>query len=229
MDTDLLLALGIILLLAVIGLAVIARRRHSHDLRRRFGPEYERTVERTGNRGKAEADLLAREQRAASLDIVPLAAHEAQRFRMEWQALQTRFVDAPRAALGEADLLVRDVMLRRGYPMGDFESRAADISVDHPQVVEHYRAAHAIALRDQQETADTEALRQALVHYRALFSVLLEDAAAAAPSRRPPEERKPARTFRGILPPERALARDQAVTRDREPRGEARSERRRER
>jgi hypothetical protein len=222
MDSDLLLTLAILLLLAAIGIALLARRRRSHGLARRFGPEYERTVERTGSRGKAEADLLARERRVARLDIVPLAAHEAQRFRMEWQALQARFVDSPRLAVGEADLLVRDVMLRRGYPMGDFESRAADISVDHPQVVEHYRAAHAIALRDQREPGDTEALRQALVHYRALFSELLEDAAqpAASPRRATEEQRKPERSFRGILPPERALARDEAVTRDRERRSE---------
>ena len=221
MDLNLLVALAIILLLVVIAAAVLTRRRRSHALARRFGPEYERTVEAMGHRGRAEADLMAREKRVQQMDIVPLAAHEAQRFRMEWQGLQARFVDSPRSAVAEADLLVRDVMLRRGYPMGDFESRAADLSVDHPQVVENYRAAHAIALRDRHDQADTESLRQALVHYRALFSELLESTGEdTVPRRQAAIERPPQRTFRGIQPPERALARDSAVTRDRERRSE---------
>jgi hypothetical protein len=217
MDLNLLLTVAIILLLAVIAAAAVMRRRRSRQLARRFGPEYERTVQAMGHRGRAEADLMAREQRVQQLDIVPLAAHEAQRFRMEWQGLQARFVDSPRSAVAEADLLVRDVMLRRGYPMGDFESRAADLSVDHPQVVEHYRAAHAIALSDRQEhQADTEALRQALVHYRALFSELLEVTDDTVPRRQDGLERAPQRTLRGSQPPERALARDEPVARERE-------------
>ncbi|HEY0826001.1 MAG TPA: hypothetical protein VGD76_19600 [Ramlibacter sp.] len=220
MDTNLLITLAIIVLLLVIAGALLARRRRSDHLAQRFGPEYERTVERTGSRGKAEADLAAREKRVQKLDIVALAPHEAQRYRMEWQGVQARFVDNPRTAVAEADLLVRDVMLHRGYPMGDFESRAADISVDHPLVVEHYRAAHEIALRDRQGQADTEALRQALVHYRALFSELLEE--APEPARRGAQERRmeePRRTGSNLRP-ERAFARDEADTRDRERRSE---------
>jgi hypothetical protein len=216
MDMNLLVSLAVLLLLAVIVGALLTRRRRSAHLAHRFGPEYERTVERTGSRAQAEADLLSRERRVRKLEIVPLAAHEAQRFRMEWQGLQARFVDSPRTAVAEADLLVRDVMMRRGYPMGEFESRAADLSVDHPVVVEEYRAAHAIALRERQGQADTEELRQAFVHYRALFTDLLKAAprAAAADERRD----QPARG--SFLRPERAMARDEAVTKDRERRSE---------
>ena len=218
MDTNLLIAVAIIVLLAVIGSVLLARRRRSDDLARRFGPEYDRTVDRMGSRSQAEADLRAREQRVRKLEIVPLAADEAQRFRMEWQGVQARFVDDPRRAVAEADLLVRDVMQRRGYPMGDFESRAADLSVDHPVVIENYRAAHAIALRERQGEADTEAMRQALVHYRTLFAELLEDAPQA---RRASAEDRPAEKLRGgLLPPERAMAKDEAAARERERRRE---------
>ena len=181
MDTNLLVTLGILILLAIVAGALLMRRRRSDQLADRFGPEYERTVERMGSRGKAEADLAAREKRVQKLEIVPLAAQEAQRFRAEWQTLQSRFVDSPRTAMTEADLLVRDLMTRRGYPVTDFETRAADISVDHPHVVEHYRAAHEISLLHQRGQADTEAMRQALVHYRALFSELLEVQPEPAP------------------------------------------------
>jgi hypothetical protein len=170
-----------------------------------------------GSRRQAEADLREREQRVRKLEIVPLPAHEAQRFRMEWQGVQARFVDDPRRAVAEADLLVRDVMQRRGYPMGDFESRAADLSVDHPVVVENYRAAQAIALRERQGEAGTEGLRQALVHYRTLFAELLD----APQARRAPAEDRPAEKFRGgLLPPERAMANDEAAARERERRRE---------
>ena len=126
MDTNLLVTLGILLLLAIAAAALLMRRKRSDHLADRFGPEYERTVERMGSRGKAEADLAAREKRVHKLEIVPLAAQEAQRFRAEWQTLQSRFVDSPRTAMTEADLLVRDLMTRRGYPVADFETRAAD-------------------------------------------------------------------------------------------------------
>ena len=218
MDANLLIALAIVVLLAVIGSVLLARRRRSDDLARRFGPEYDRTVDRMGSRSQAEADLRAREQRVRKLEIVPLAPQDAQRFRMEWQGVQARFVDDPRRAVAEADLLVRDVMTRRGYPMGDFESRAADLSVDHPVVIENYRAAHAIALRERQGEADTEAMRQALMHYRTLFAELLEDAPQA---RRAPAEERPAEKIRGgLLPPERAMAREEAAARERERRRE---------
>ncbi len=217
-DTNTMIAIGIVVLLLVIGIAVMMRRSRSRHLAERFGPEYEHTVEQMGHRGKAEAELAAREKRVEKLDIVPLPPAEAQRFRAEWQALQARFVDSPRSAVSEADLLVRNVMLRRGYPMGDFESRAADISVHHPLVVEHYRAAHEIALKDRDGRGDTESLRQALVHYRALFAELLDK--VEEPARRKEERRAEEPRAGGFLRPDRAMARDEAIARDRERRGE---------
>jgi hypothetical protein len=221
MDTNLLAAIAILLLLAIVGIAILTRRRRSEHLAHRFGPEYERTVEQMGSRGQAESELAAREKRVKKFDIVPLATGEAQRFRTEWQALQSRFVDNPQAAVGSADMLVRDLMMRRGYPVGDFESVAADLSVDHPVVVEHYRAAHAIALRQERGEADTEALRQAVVHYRALFAELLEVEEPQAAQRRAANDReldKPRRA--GFLHPERATAKEEASARDRERRKE---------
>jgi hypothetical protein len=218
MDDNLLITLGVILLLVVVGALLLTRRRRSQQLAERFGPEYERTVERMGSRGKAEADLAAREKRVRKFELVPLAPQDAQRFRTEWQSLQARFVDSPGAAVTEADTLVRDLMTRRGYPMGDFETRAADISVDHPLVVEHYRSAHDIALRHHRGEADTEGLRQALVHYRALFSELLET--AEEPARRATEERRSEAPRRPMVQPDRAMARDEAEARERERRRE---------
>ena len=165
----------IVVLVAVFAWAQIQRKRkqQSLNLRQRFGPEYDRTVNELGNRGKAEAELEARTKRVARLDIVPLAAGEAARFKEAWNAVQARFVDDPKAAVVKADRLVYELMAKRGYPMGDFEERAADISVDHPGVVSNYRAARAIALADESGQADTELLRRAVVHYRALFDELL--------------------------------------------------------
>lgn len=174
MDTNTMAIVAIAVLLLVIAGLLLARRRRSEKLEQRFGPEYRRAVEDAGSRSKAEAELLARQKRVDKLDIVPLPPAEAERFAQAWKSLQSRFIDSPQGVLFEADQLVRDLMQRRGYPMGDFEHRAADISVHHPAVVDHYRAAHDIALRDQRGEADTEALRQAIVHYRALFAELLE-------------------------------------------------------
>ena len=165
-------------LLVIVLLAVVAwflyQRTQSRRLEAQFGPEYRRTVDEMGSRAKAESELRTRQKRVEKLKIVPLAPAEAARFDQEWKALQGRFVDNPKGVLMEADVLVRELMLKRGYPMGDFEHRAADISVDHPAVVDHYRAAQAIALRDQRGEADTEEMRKAIVHYRALFQELLE-------------------------------------------------------
>jgi hypothetical protein len=208
MDINLLVSIAILLLLAVIVVAAIARRRRSARLAERFGPEYQRAVQRTGSRAQAEAELRSREHRVYKLlDIVPLAPHEAQRFRMEWQGVQSRFVDNPRSAVTEADLLVRDVMMRRGYPMADFETQAADLSVDHPVVVDNYRAAHAIALRELHGQASTEDLRQALVHYRTLFDELLQPAPAQT-RRGPVQDTRAGKIRGGLVPPERALASD---------------------
>lgn len=174
MDTEMLLAVLVILALVAIALVLYQRKSRSDRLRRDFGPEYGRTVETFGSREKAEAELHARRKRVDKLNIVPLTPADAQRFSQAWRSLQARFVDDPHGALAEADALVRDLMHERGYPMADFESSAADISVNHPGVVEHYRAAHAVAERDARGETDTEGLRQAVIHYRALFAELLE-------------------------------------------------------
>ncbi|HEX7888667.1 MAG TPA: hypothetical protein VF522_04840 [Ramlibacter sp.] len=173
MDTT--IGLGLVLLAIVLaGAWLLMRRRSSDRLEKHFGPEYHRTVDELGSRDKAEAELRAREKRVQKLKLVPLAPDVASRFAEDWRAVQARFVDNPKGVLMDADRLVTELMRLRGYPMADFVTRAGDISVDHPAVVHHYRAARDIALRDQQGEADTEALRQAVVHYRALFSELLE-------------------------------------------------------
>ena len=163
-------------ILVLIGLAAwfFFRKRQSPRLQQRFGPEYGRTVKELGSQTKAEADLKAREKRVERFHILPLAPSDATRFSAAWEALQGRFVDNPKGVVFEADKLVRELMLQRGYPMGNFERRAADLSVDHAVVVDHYRAAQAIAVRDGRGEADTEELRQAVVHYRVLFNELLE-------------------------------------------------------
>jgi hypothetical protein len=170
------LLLSLILLLLVIGAAawIVMQRRRSSRLRRRFGTEYGRTVKELGSRAKAEKELAQREERVSGLHLVALSAPEAARFSTAWNVLQGRFIDNPKGVVAEADGLVRDLMAKRGYPMGDFERRAADISVDHPVVVSNYRAAQAIAVRDMRGEADTEELRKAVVHYRTLFDELLE-------------------------------------------------------
>ncbi|HSV44325.1 MAG TPA: hypothetical protein VLJ58_00930 [Ramlibacter sp.] len=176
-----LIALMILALLGV-GMYLHYRRHETHTLEKRFGPEYGRAMDELGSRGKAEAELKARQKRVEQLAIVPLSPTEARHFSDAWKGLQARFVDNPQGVMTDADLLVRELMQKRGYPMGDFDRRAADISVDHPEVVEHYRAAQEIVLRDRRGEADTEVLRQAVIHYRALFAELLEVEQPAAPA-----------------------------------------------
>jgi hypothetical protein len=182
MDTNLLIVLLVVALLAVAGV-LLMRRRHSERLVQRFGPEYDRAVHDLGSRGKAEAELDARSKRVRKFHISPLSAADAAQFSQQWTQVQARFVDDPHRALDDADRLVGQLMYKRGYPVADFDQSAADISVDHPRVVEHYRAAHAIALRDRQGGAGTETLRQAIVHLRALFAELLEVAPQAQAQR----------------------------------------------
>ncbi|MGH2527361.1 MAG: hypothetical protein ACRDG2_11505 [Actinomycetota bacterium] len=163
-----LVLLGVVLWLAMM-------RRRSEQLREVYGPEYDRTVEESEDRRTAESELLERQKRVEGFEIRPLDPAERTRFASRWIAVQSRFVDDPKSALGEADELVTEVMSERGYPMDDFDQRAADVSVDHPRVVEDYRAAHGISERVGSNDATTEDMRQALVHYRALFSELLEE------------------------------------------------------
>ena len=173
-QTWIIIAAVVVLGLVALGAAFFYQKRQSHKLKERFGPEYGRTVNELGGRTKGESELKAREKRVERLEILPLAPPEAARFSEAWHALQGRFVDNPKGVVVQAEQLVRELMEKRGYPMGDFERRAGDISVDHPDVVANYRAAQAIAVRDQRGSADTEELRKAVVHYRALFDELLE-------------------------------------------------------
>ena len=171
-----LIAVGAVVLVALLAVAFLMRRR-TDRLRTRFGPEYERTVQSRGRRG-AEAELDSRLERREQLDIRPLSAAAREHYRESWTRVQAEFVDDPAEAIGGADQLVRSAMSERGYPMDDFEQRAADISVDHPQVVENYRSAHGVFERTGTTGSteeSTEELRRAFVHYRALFAELLEE------------------------------------------------------
>jgi hypothetical protein len=163
----------IIALVAVSAWVMSTRKKKSLRLQERFGPEYGRTVEDLGGKDKAESELQARERRVENLHITALTPPEAARFSQAWSALQGRFVDNPKGVVVQADQLIRELMIKQGYPVGDFERRAADISVDHPAVVDTYRTAQAIAIRDQSGQANTEELRKAVVHYHALFDELL--------------------------------------------------------
>jgi len=179
MNTASISTIIVVVLVALVAAAAVVwasvhRKRQSLRLHQRYGGEYDQTVLRLGSQSKADAELRKREVRVAKLKIKPLTTPEATRFDRAWSALQGRFVDNPSGAVTEADTLVREVMTARGYQMSDFESRAADISVDHPGVVDGYRAAQAIALKNSRGEADTEELRMAIVHYRALFSELLQ-------------------------------------------------------
>ena len=170
----------VIVALAIVALGIVAwtfvQRMRTKRLQSRFGPEYERTVRQVGDRCKAEDELEVRKKRVAKLTLRTLSSDEQRRFARDWAAAQARFVDDPKGAVTDADRLVKEVMLARGYPMGDFEQRAADISVDHPRVVSNYRSARDIAARSADARASTEDLRQAVVYYRALFEELLETA-----------------------------------------------------
>ena len=174
MNQSLMIVIAVVVIaLLILAAVLISRRRRSQRLKAHFGREYDRAVEEKGSRAKAEADLADREKRVEKLDIRPLDSAERRKLLEDWTQVQARFVDDPRRAVAFADALVGDVMKARGYPVNDFEQRAGDISVDHPIVVEHYRAAHEIAVRDHAGKASTEDLRQAMIHYRALFDNLV--------------------------------------------------------
>jgi hypothetical protein len=180
------LVLGIVILTVVviagIGIWRLARKRRTERLRTKFGgAEYTRAVEEGGSRRQAEAALDERAVRVEGLHIKPLAAGDRTRFLESWGRVQARFVDGPGSAVTDADRLLGDVMSTRGYPVSDFEQRAADISVDHPLVLENYRAAHQSALRQAEGHANTEDLRQAMIHYRTLFEELIAEPEAARP------------------------------------------------
>ncbi len=171
-----LIALGVVLVvLVIVAIALYVRKRNhtTAELRDRFGPEYDRAVKQHGSERKAEAKLADRETRVDLLQIRSLDLAERERYLAQWQAVQSRFVDYPKGAVTEADELISSLMQTRGYPVSDFDQRAADISVDHPRVVENYRSGHNIALRLGSGEASTEELRTAMIHYRSLFDELV--------------------------------------------------------
>ena len=176
MSTTALVIIVLVTVAAAVGIFLYLRRRRSELLRKDFGPEYNRTLDQLGNQRKAEAELAARKERVHKLEIRGLTADERSQFADSWRRTQSLFVDEPSRAVGDADGLVKELMQVRGYPVGDFERRAADVSVDHPRVVTNYRAAHDIAARNKSGKATTEDLRQAMMHYRSLFEELLETA-----------------------------------------------------
>jgi hypothetical protein len=166
--------LVVVVAAVVVGVWVLVKSKRRARLREQFGPEYPVAVEKYGSVTRAESALEARAARVRRLDIRPLPPPEAARYAASWRTLQARFVDDPRSAIAEADTLVQELMHTRGFAVGDFEQRVADISVDHASVVEHYRTAHAITLASERGKTTTEDLRQAVRHYRALFEDLLE-------------------------------------------------------
>jgi hypothetical protein len=177
-----LVAVGVLIVIGVVAMQSMQQRRRRH-LRDRFGPEYDRTVRQTDSRTDAEKELAAREERRRELQVRPLSEASRQRYLAQWHDTQSQFVDSPAAAVSSADALIQSVMTERGYPVEDFESRAADVSVDHPDVIQNYREGHRLAEASAAGRSSTEDLRQAMRHYRALFEDLVgtdEDQTAAA-------------------------------------------------
>lgn len=177
MDSGVITAIIVVVILLLIAVAVFAvlKKRRSEKLKEQYGPEYDHAVGETGSRRQAESELQERSSRAEQLDIQPLSSESRERHAESWRQTQEDFVDSPDSAVRNADRLVQEVMQERGYPVDNFEQAASDVSVDHPQVVSEYRSAHAISLANDHEEASTEDLRQAMVHYRALFDELLNN------------------------------------------------------
>src|SRR4051794_21842304 len=174
MPTWLWIVIVVVAAVVVLGVALVAlRSRRTSDLRERFGPEYDRVAADAPTRREAESQLREREKRRDELEIRPLEPSDRDRYRTRWQDVQARFVDDPAGAVGDADTLIQEVMRARGYPVEDFDTRSADLSVDHPDVVESYRAAHGIAVAHERGNAGTDELRHAVRHYRALFESLV--------------------------------------------------------
>jgi hypothetical protein len=174
--------LGALIIYAVRG----SRLKRSHQLREKFGPEYDRLVSEHGSQDRAERELLARKKRRDALDIKLLTDEQCDNFSAEWGRVQQLFVDDPNGAVLAADTLVQEVMRTRGYPEGDFDQRVSDLSVEHANVIEHYRSARKLAVKSEHGTAETEDLRKALVHFRALFSDLLQTDRIQRTERRAP-------------------------------------------
>ena len=177
MDPRVLMTVATVVIVAAAVIAVLYMGKHRNStavLRKKFGPEYDRAVREQGSERKAEAKLADREKRVEKFNIRDLDPVEYERFSKQWESVQSRFIDSPKGAVAEADDLVSSLMKVRGYPVSDFNQRAADISVDHPRVVENYRSAHEIALRVGKAEATTEELRTAMIHYRWLIEELMQ-------------------------------------------------------
>jgi polysaccharide pyruvyl transferase WcaK-like protein len=176
-NTRFLIAAAVVLVLLIgVGLAMVLRRRRSTTagLRARFGPEYDRAVTTHGSERKAESQLTDRTTRVEGLKLRELDPGERERFVTNWKSVQSRFLDHPGKAVTEADELVTSLLVARGYPTAEFDQRAADISVNHPRLVDEYRSAHAIAVRTVKEEINTEDLRNALIQYRSLFDEFVQ-------------------------------------------------------
>jgi len=178
--------------LVAIGVAIWLnmRQRRTKELRSKFGPEYNRMARAEGDAARAEDLLREREKRVRKLDLTPLTTEQRNEFADEWERVQAEFVDDPTAAVVHADALVQVVMKARGYPVVDFEQRVADVSVDHPAVVQNYRLAHDIAARNERDDVGMEKLREAMLHYRALFADLLHDGGLQPVRQVRPDERE---------------------------------------
>jgi hypothetical protein len=176
METMVVVAVVVVVVVIGVAAVVLYRRRRSDQLRRRFGPEYERAVAETDDRRKAEMDLREREKHRSEFEVTPVSGQDAARYRQEWADIQKGFVDHPAEAVERADQLVVQLMRDSGYPVDDFEHRVDDISVDHPEVAQHYREAHSVAVAQAAGATDTEQLRQAVTSYRQLVDALLREA-----------------------------------------------------
>jgi hypothetical protein len=175
MQTWVWVVIAVAAVIVVVGIVWAAMQsQRSRRLKERFGPEYDRVAADSPSRRQAEAELREREQRRSQFDIRPLTPEQRERYGAQWQEIQAEFVDDPARSVARADALIQNVMRDRGYPVDDFDTRAADLSVDHPDVVENYRAGHGIVVAHERGKAGTEELRKAVQHYRALFEELLE-------------------------------------------------------
>jgi hypothetical protein len=174
---------AVVLALAIVGVLlalIFVRQKRSERLHDQFGSEYDLTVQALGDEKKAQTELKSRQEHVKTLDLHPLSAGDRERYLADWAVVQSRFVDQPGQAIGEADHLIMEVMQLRSYPVSDFEQRAADLSVSYPALVTNYRAARAIAIKNEQQQADTEELRQAMLYYHSLFDELVETEAVVA-------------------------------------------------
>jgi hypothetical protein len=183
MNATYLLTFIVVLALVVVGIMlaqIFVRRQRSEQFHDRFGSEYEHTVQTLGNEKEAQLELKERQKHVETLDIRSLSASERERYLADWAAVQSKFVDEPGQAIIEADRLIMEVMQLRAYPVSDFEQRAADVSISYPTLVSNYRAARAIALKNERQQAETEELRQAMIYYHSLFDELVETEAVVA-------------------------------------------------